>query len=150
MPRLNKINTHLDHISRCKTASGTTWSNRWTYRLYHEYSRRLDSAGPGESFLATRSLQGPGPGWADFYEGGTSFCLILPFSIRKKRQSSEKEVWCFTISYSSFLDFSSRNGPSVNKCETCSIAYVLLEKRLSSSILPDFLLHQTWSYSRKI
>ena len=28
-----KITTHLDHISHCKTASGTYWSNRWTNRV---------------------------------------------------------------------------------------------------------------------
>ena len=26
-----KFTTHLDHISHCRTASGTNWSNRWTY-----------------------------------------------------------------------------------------------------------------------
>jgi len=29
-----KITTHLDHISHCKTASGTNWSNRWTSRVF--------------------------------------------------------------------------------------------------------------------
>ena len=29
-----KITTHLDYISRCKTASGTNWLNRWTYRVF--------------------------------------------------------------------------------------------------------------------
>ena len=33
-----KIITPLDHISHCKTAAGTNWSNRWTY---HKYSPRL-------------------------------------------------------------------------------------------------------------
>ena len=28
-----KITTHLDHTGRCKIASGTNWSNRWTYRV---------------------------------------------------------------------------------------------------------------------
>ena len=28
-----KLTTRLDHISHCKTASGTNWSNRWTYRV---------------------------------------------------------------------------------------------------------------------
>ena len=27
------ITTHLNHISHCETASGTNWSNRWTYRV---------------------------------------------------------------------------------------------------------------------
>ena len=27
-----KVTAHLDHTSRCQTASGTSWSNRWTYR----------------------------------------------------------------------------------------------------------------------
>ena len=27
-----KLTTLLDHISHCKTASDTNWSNRWTYR----------------------------------------------------------------------------------------------------------------------
>jgi len=31
---LMKITTHLDYISHCKTASGTSWSNRWTYRVF--------------------------------------------------------------------------------------------------------------------
>ena len=26
-----KVTAHLDHVSRCKTASGTTWSDRWTH-----------------------------------------------------------------------------------------------------------------------
>ena len=29
-----KLTTHLDHISHCKTASGTNWSNRWTYLVF--------------------------------------------------------------------------------------------------------------------
>ena len=29
---LLKITTHLDHIGHCNKASGTNWSNRWTYR----------------------------------------------------------------------------------------------------------------------
>jgi hypothetical protein len=29
-----KITTHLDHISHCKTASGTNWSTGWTYRVF--------------------------------------------------------------------------------------------------------------------
>ena len=29
-----KITTHLDYISHCKTASGTNWSCRWTYRVF--------------------------------------------------------------------------------------------------------------------
>ena len=29
-----KITTHLDRISHCKTASGTNWSNGWTYRVF--------------------------------------------------------------------------------------------------------------------
>ena len=29
-----KITTHLDHIRHCKAASGTNWSNRWTYRAF--------------------------------------------------------------------------------------------------------------------
>ena len=28
-----KITSHLDHVSHCKTASGTNWSNRWTSRV---------------------------------------------------------------------------------------------------------------------
>jgi len=28
-----KIIKHLDHVSHCKTASGTNWSNRWTYQV---------------------------------------------------------------------------------------------------------------------
>ena len=28
-----KITAHLDHTSHCKRASGTNWSNRWTYRF---------------------------------------------------------------------------------------------------------------------
>ena len=29
-----KIATRLDHISYCRTASSTNWSNRWTYRVF--------------------------------------------------------------------------------------------------------------------
>ena len=29
-----KITTHLDHISRCRTASGTKCSSRWTIRVF--------------------------------------------------------------------------------------------------------------------
>ena len=29
-----KITSHLVHISHCKTASGTDWSNGWTYRVF--------------------------------------------------------------------------------------------------------------------
>ena len=29
-----KITIYVDHVSRCKTASVTTWTNRWTYRVF--------------------------------------------------------------------------------------------------------------------
>ena len=29
-----KITTQLDHISHCKVAPGTNWSNRWTNREF--------------------------------------------------------------------------------------------------------------------
>ena len=29
-----RIITHVDHTSHCKTASGTNWSKRWTYRVF--------------------------------------------------------------------------------------------------------------------
>jgi len=35
-----KITTHLDHVSYCKTASDTNWSNRWTYRVFIINTRR--------------------------------------------------------------------------------------------------------------
>ena len=35
-----KITTHLDHISRCTTTSGTNWSKRWTYRSLIINTRR--------------------------------------------------------------------------------------------------------------
>ena len=35
-----KITTRLDQISDCKTASGTNWSNRWTYRVFFIDTRR--------------------------------------------------------------------------------------------------------------
>jgi len=35
-----KSTTHLDHISRCETMSGTYWSNRWTYRVLMTNIRR--------------------------------------------------------------------------------------------------------------
>ena len=35
-----KITTHLDHISHCKTACGTNWLNRWTYRVFIQNTRR--------------------------------------------------------------------------------------------------------------
>jgi len=31
-----KITTRPDLTSHCKTASGTNWSNRWTYRIFKE------------------------------------------------------------------------------------------------------------------
>ena len=31
-----KNSTHLDHISHCNIASGTNWSNRWTYRVFYD------------------------------------------------------------------------------------------------------------------
>ena len=31
---LMQITTHLDHITHCKTAFGTNWSNRRTYRVF--------------------------------------------------------------------------------------------------------------------
>jgi len=34
------ITTRLDHISHCKTASGTNWSNTWTYRVCIINTRR--------------------------------------------------------------------------------------------------------------
>ena len=35
-----KFTTHLDQISHCKKASGTDWSNRWTYRIFIIHTRR--------------------------------------------------------------------------------------------------------------
>ena len=35
-----KITTHLHHISRCKRASDTNWSSRWTYRVFIINTRR--------------------------------------------------------------------------------------------------------------
>jgi len=35
-----KITTHLNHISHCKTASGTNRSNRWTDRIFIINTRR--------------------------------------------------------------------------------------------------------------
>jgi hypothetical protein len=34
------VAAHLDHISHCKTASGTNWSNKWTYRVSIMNTRR--------------------------------------------------------------------------------------------------------------
>ena len=65
-----KITTHLDHIGHCKTASGTNWSNRWTYRALAIYilteikpqNRRTggtDARGSGsESETSTRRALG--------------------------------------------------------------------------------------------
>ena len=41
-----KIATQLDHISLCQTASGTNWSNRWTYRVFIINTRRDEIEGP--------------------------------------------------------------------------------------------------------
>ena len=41
-----EITTHLDEISRCKTASGTNWSNRWTYRVFIIKTRRDQMSEP--------------------------------------------------------------------------------------------------------
>ena len=35
-----KITTHLNHLSHCKTMSGTNWSNMWTYRVSIIITRR--------------------------------------------------------------------------------------------------------------
>ena len=35
-----KITTHLDHISHCKTTSGTNWSIGWRYRGFIISTRR--------------------------------------------------------------------------------------------------------------
>ena len=40
-----KITTHLDHIGHWKTASGTTWSNSWTHRVFIINTRRDDIGG---------------------------------------------------------------------------------------------------------
>ena len=45
-----KISTHLDHLNHCKTASGTNWLNRWTYRVsitntHRDYIRSLVKEG---------------------------------------------------------------------------------------------------------
>ena len=37
---LMKVDTHLDHISRCKAAFGTNCSNKWTYRVFIVKTRR--------------------------------------------------------------------------------------------------------------
>ena len=35
-----KMATHLDHVGRCKTASGMNLSNRWTYQVFIINTRR--------------------------------------------------------------------------------------------------------------
>ena len=35
-----KLTSHLYHVSHCTTASGTHWSNRWTYRVFVISTRR--------------------------------------------------------------------------------------------------------------
>jgi len=44
-----EITTHLDHISHCKTASDTNWSNRWTCRVFIIHTRRdeIHGGAPG-------------------------------------------------------------------------------------------------------
>ena len=37
--------THLNHISHCKTASGTNWVNRWAYRVSSINTRRDEMTG---------------------------------------------------------------------------------------------------------
>ena len=39
-----KMTSHLDHVSRCKAASGIDWSNRWTYRVFITNTRRDEIA----------------------------------------------------------------------------------------------------------
>jgi hypothetical protein len=54
---LMKITTHLDHISHCKTVSGTNWSNRWTYRVFIINTRR-DEIGRESVFIEEVLLNG--------------------------------------------------------------------------------------------
>ena len=44
-----KVTTHLDHIRHCNKASGTDWSNRWTYRVVIINTRRdyISNTGQG-------------------------------------------------------------------------------------------------------
>ena len=50
-----KVTTHLDHISKFKTASDANWSSRWTYRVFITSTRRdwvLTALPVGGSFYA--------------------------------------------------------------------------------------------------
>ena len=51
------ITTHLDHVSYCKTASGTNWLNRWTCLLCLINTRRDCTPSP-EARSRTSRLSG--------------------------------------------------------------------------------------------
>ena len=53
-----QITTHLDHVSRCKTTSGTNRSNGWTYRVFNINTRRDETCQEGESCTPLASEEG--------------------------------------------------------------------------------------------
>ena len=55
-----KITTCLRHISHCKIAFGTSWSNRWTYRVFIIHTRRDSGrvAARGRRRLEARRVEG--------------------------------------------------------------------------------------------
>ena len=63
-----KITTHLDHNSHCQTASGTNWSNIWTYRVFimntrrRMVCRRMVGVVPQVSHIGEMGLQKAGCG----------------------------------------------------------------------------------------
>ena len=61
--------THLDHVSHCKTASGTHWSNRWTCGVFLTNTHR-DSIRCTKSArrFATKVLSRSGPSERPFWE----------------------------------------------------------------------------------
>ena len=56
-----KMTAHVDHISYCKTASGTTWLKRWTHRVLiicirPDYISILSAGAPAGRLLLLRLL----------------------------------------------------------------------------------------------
>ena len=105
-----KFTTHLDHVSHCKTISGTIWSNKWTHRLFIIDYRRdsihahCGGLSPAQPYLAN---------WAIRYSKWLSFGM---------RNGSLSVCEIILFRYTNWRSFGIRNG-SLSEYEMALLRY---------------------------
>ena len=77
-----KTTAHMDHISHCKTTSGTDWSNRWTYRV-SPYSKV----------------------YSVIYDSGPVPHLLSPWDYTKGHLTATNQPWIYPGECSSWIRF---------------------------------------------